>query len=201
MKVRDNNVSAETRLSWADLTGQTVYAELFKDWEGSVWLLKSSCYNSPSVGIFKPFGKDTNGSETIKRFNTKQDAENWAYENGYKVAEHDVLAKKILKFEKAGAVVSALKYMEGYFKAEFPNGSIVEFCKDDQSISYGYDESIQETLRFFYDTPSKAIKKALANIKLVQGVLVSDGLDTIDSACGISNKTKQSLVKSVSNTL
>ncbi len=86
MKVRDNNVSAETLLSWADLTGQTVYAELLKNWEGSVWLLKSSCYNSPSVGIFKPFGKDTNGSETIKRFNTKQDAEKWAIENGYKVA-------------------------------------------------------------------------------------------------------------------
>jgi hypothetical protein len=76
-------------------------------------------------------------------------------------ADKDYLAVKISKFEKSGAVVSALKYMEGYFKAEYPNGSIVEFCKDTQSISYGYDESIQETLRFFYDTPKKAIKKAL----------------------------------------
>ena len=71
------------RISWADRTGQTVYAEWY---ENSVWLLKSSCYASPDVGIFKPFGKDTNGSETIKRFNTKQDEEKWAIENGYKVA-------------------------------------------------------------------------------------------------------------------
>lgn len=69
---------------------------------------------------------------------------------------------KIKTFEKSGAQVSAAKYMPGFFVAKFQNGSVVEFCEQSQSIKYGYDEASQESLRFFYSTPKKAIEKALA---------------------------------------
>jgi len=72
------------------------------------------------------------------------------------------IESKIAKFEKSGAVVKAAKYMTGYFLATFKNGIVVEFCESSQSITYGYDDAIQETLRFFYSTPKKAIEKALA---------------------------------------
>lgn len=68
---------------------------------------------------------------------------------------------KIKKFEKAGAVVVAAKYMHGFFLATFKNGAVVEFCESSQSVTYAYDEAAQESLRFFYSTPKKAIEKAL----------------------------------------
>lgn len=71
------------------------------------------------------------------------------------------IESKIKAFEKSGALVCAAKYMPGFFVANFSNGSVVEFCEQSQSIVYGYDDAAQETLRFFYSTPKKAIEKAL----------------------------------------
>lgn len=67
-----------------DKTGQTVISRLTED--GSAWVLKSSSTRS-NEGVHSRFGKTTiTGAELIQRFETKEDAEKWAFENGYKVA-------------------------------------------------------------------------------------------------------------------
>jgi len=76
----------------SDKTGKTVYAQFFEDDE-KVWILKSHRYFSPGSGVFNPFGVTTiTGAERIKRFKTKEEAEKWAVENGYKVAGKEIPA-------------------------------------------------------------------------------------------------------------
>jgi len=72
------------------------------------------------------------------------------------------IESKIKKFENAGAVVS--EYLNGQFLASFKNGVVVVFCELSQSISYGYDEATQETLRFFLFNTKKSNRKSTFDI-------------------------------------
>ena len=94
----------------ADETGQTVYATLTKD-DPKVWILKSFNYFAPGSGIFKSFGAETHGDELIQRFETKDSAEKWAIENGYKLASenNDGASVNPISSEDAARLAADLK--------------------------------------------------------------------------------------------
>lgn len=75
----------------ADITGQTAVARLAED--GEAWVLETSQtrYRFGVLVPFKDVNKNITGAEVVQRFSSKEDAEKWAVDNGYKLAR-DVLA-------------------------------------------------------------------------------------------------------------
>jgi hypothetical protein len=71
------------------------------------------------------------------------------------------IESKISKFKKAGACVGS-SHLNGYLNATFKNGVVVLFNESSQSIKYGYDEAIQESICRWFSTPAKAIESALS---------------------------------------